>query len=188
VLEEAAAVRSPDGPAVDTRAVSAGPVWGDRDALSRIVRNLLSNAVAHARSRVTVALETAADQVTVTVDDDGPGIPAGDRERVFERFVRLEPDRGAGSGGTGLGLAIARGLAERHGGAVEATDPPAGVGARLILRLPSVLPASAAFDRSDVANTTSPGRLDDTSDGYRAPLWPPSSTTDGLDPSASPPR
>ena len=60
--------------------------------------------------------------------DDGPGIPAGERERVFDRFTRLEPDRGRESGGAGLGLAIVRELVAAHGGTVTLSDAAPGLG------------------------------------------------------------
>jgi signal transduction histidine kinase len=69
------------------------------------------------------------------VRDDGPGIPAADRERVFERFTRLDQARARDTGGAGLGLAIGHEIATRHGGTLTVDDSPAG-GARLILRLP----------------------------------------------------
>jgi signal transduction histidine kinase len=70
------------------------------------------------------------------VADDGPGIPEADRERVFERFTRLDAARGAGTGGTGLGLAIAREIVERHGGTIR-VDPDRDDGARLVIELPA---------------------------------------------------
>jgi len=71
----------------------------------------------------------------VTVDDDGPGVPPDDRERVFERFVRLDDARSRDAGGSGLGLAIVREIAVRHGGSTRLTESPLG-GARAELRLP----------------------------------------------------
>ncbi len=71
----------------------------------------------------------------LTVNDDGPGIPTADAERIFERFTRLDDARSAGDGGAGLGLAIARDIAERHGGSLTLESPAAG-GARFVLRLP----------------------------------------------------
>ena len=75
--------------------------------------------------------------MTLTIDDDGPGIPATDRDRVFERFVRLDEGRGRADGGSGLGLAIAREVARAHGGDVTLADSPLG-GLRAEVRLPAV--------------------------------------------------
>ena len=120
---------------IDAGGVSGAQLTGDRDQLRRAVRNLLENAVRHARARVAVSLVENDTGVTLVVDDDGPGIPAGARERVFERFTRLDEARSRDDGGTGLGLAIARDIVERHGGAIraEAANP---AGARFVVTLP----------------------------------------------------
>ena len=76
-----------------------------------------------------------------SVQDDGPGIPPAERERVFERLHRLESDRGRSSGGAGLGLAIVRAIAVAHGGSVRAVAAAGGRGARIELRLPGYVPA-----------------------------------------------
>jgi signal transduction histidine kinase len=101
--------------------------------LGRLLTNLLSNADRYGDSRVRVSVRGCADQAVVEVVDDGPGIPEEMRERVFERFTRLEHSRSRDTGGSGLGLPIARDIARAHGGTLEAADGP---GARLILRLP----------------------------------------------------
>src|SRR5437764_15435639 len=88
--------------------------------------NLLDNALRHARSSVTVTLRTEGAALVVEVADDGPGVPAADRERVFERFARLDPARGSDDGGAGLGLSIAREIAVRHGGRLAFADSPHG--------------------------------------------------------------
>ena len=108
-------------------------VLGDRDALVRVVRNLVENAARHAGS--TVRVTVTADPVELLVDDDGPGIPEGERERVFDRFHRLDSPRSRDAGGAGLGLAIVRELVTSMGGTVVAEQSPAG-GARLRVRLP----------------------------------------------------
>ncbi|WP_251151400.1 HAMP domain-containing sensor histidine kinase [Cellulosimicrobium sp. Marseille-Q4280] len=95
---------------------------GDRAAVARILRNLVDNAVRHATSSVRV---TAAPG-SLVVDDDGPGIDAADRERVFERFTRLDEARERDAGGTGLGLAIARETAREHGDDVVLGESPLG--------------------------------------------------------------
>ncbi|MFF7294504.1 ATP-binding protein [Streptomyces sp. NPDC008265] len=111
------------------------PAAGDPARLERALANLVDNAVRHARTEVLVRAAGADGWVLLEVTDDGPGIPEADRERVFERFVRLDADRGRAAGGTGLGLAIAREIARAHGGDVRALPAPAG-GARLVLRVP----------------------------------------------------
>ncbi|HEY0215382.1 MAG TPA: HAMP domain-containing sensor histidine kinase [Cellulomonas sp.] len=108
-----------------------GRALGDAVALGRVVRNLLDNAVRHATAEVRV---TVADG-RVVVEDDGPGVPADQRERVFERFVRLDDARARPEGGSGLGLAIAREVAREHGGDVRLTATDGG-GLRATLTLP----------------------------------------------------
>ncbi|MEO8749836.1 MAG: HAMP domain-containing sensor histidine kinase [Allobranchiibius sp.] len=110
------------GVRVDASAVSAGQVLGDRAALDRIARNLLDNAVRHAHTSVVVRLESTPGEVVLTVGDDGPGIAPADRQRVFERFTRLDDARGRDAGGAGLGLAIVHDVVIRHGGKVRITD------------------------------------------------------------------
>lgn len=121
---------------VDTGRVSAGRVHGRREQLQRVVRNLLDNAARHADSRVAVGLVTDDQVVELTVDDDGPGIPPDDRERVFERFTRLDDGRARDAGGLGLGLSMVKAITEHHGGTVVIEDAPIG-GARLRVRLPA---------------------------------------------------
>ncbi|MDK1346455.1 HAMP domain-containing sensor histidine kinase [Streptomyces sp. 378] len=117
--------------------VDAEPVEvsGSRGQLGRVLANLLDNAERHARSAVTVSVRRAGDRAVVGVADDGDGVPEGDRERIFERFVRLDDARSRDDGGAGLGLAIARDVAVRHGGTLTAGRGPAG-GALFELRLP----------------------------------------------------
>ncbi|WP_405788401.1 sensor histidine kinase [Streptomyces sp. NBC_01367] len=111
------------------------PASGDPARLERALANLVDNAVRYARAEVVVRAAAHDGWAVLEVTDDGPGIPEEDRDRVFERFVRLDADRGRASGGTGLGLAIAREIARAHGGDVRALPAPAG-GARLLLRIP----------------------------------------------------
>ncbi|MGA5302618.1 ATP-binding protein [Nucisporomicrobium flavum] len=112
-------------------------VAGDRDALARVVANLLDNAVRHAASAVRLAVAADGAYRRITVADDGPGIPAADRERVFDRFTRLDDARARDAGGSGLGLAIVRELVRRHHGTVvlKGTTPPPGLSAEV--RLPT---------------------------------------------------
>ncbi|CAL9455049.1 ATP-binding protein [Streptomyces sp. enrichment culture] len=116
-----------------------GPVSvaGSRGQLGRVLANLLDNAQRHARSAVEVSVRRDGDTAVVAVADDGEGVPAADRERIFERFVRLDAARSRDDGGAGLGLAIARDVAVRHGGTLTVHDAPAG-GALFELRLPGV--------------------------------------------------
>lgn len=111
----------------------SGAAVGDPPALGRVVRNLVDNAVRHAASRVRVTVGPG----TVTVDDDGAGIPAADRDRVFERFVRLDEARQREAGGSGLGLAIVREIAREHGGDVTLSRAPlGGLRARVVVPTP----------------------------------------------------
>jgi signal transduction histidine kinase len=116
--------------------VLAGRVRGDRGDLERLVRNLIDNAERYGSGRVVVGLAEHQGTVRLAVADDGPGIPADDRERVFDRFTRLDDSRSSSAGGTGLGLAIVRAIAERHGGSVRVDDGPLG-GAELVVTLPA---------------------------------------------------
>jgi two-component system, OmpR family, sensor kinase len=112
-------------------------VYGDPDALERVLRNLIDNALAAIRptGRIDVQLRRCNGNVEALVVDDGPGVPEQHRQRIFERFVRLDP----GKPGHGLGLAIARRIAHQHHG--DLTCDPAPKGARFTLWLPVGLPA-----------------------------------------------
>jgi signal transduction histidine kinase len=103
-------------------------------ALKRALRNLIENAVAYGK-RARVALAAGPGEITVTVEDDGPGIAHADLERVFEPFVRLEGSRSRETGGIGLGLAIARSVVRAHGGDIALANRPEG-GLRATVRLP----------------------------------------------------
>lgn len=123
------------------RITASEPLWteGEPEALRRVVANLVDNAVRHATSSVVLAAVPEGDRQLVTVTDDGPGIPAADRERVFDRFTRLDDARDRDAGGAGLGLAIARELVHRHGGTIRLTDAAPGLRAEVRLpRLPDV--------------------------------------------------
>lgn len=117
------AVRGADSPAV---------AEVDRAALHRALDHLVANAARHAASRVEVTV----DGTSIHVDDDGTGIPAEQRARVVERFVRLDEARARDAGGSGLGLAVAADVARAHGGSLAITDSPLG-GARVSLALSS---------------------------------------------------
>ncbi len=115
----------------------AAALWttGDRDALGRVVANLLDNAVRHAAATVTLTVARDGAYQLISVRDDGPGIPAADRERVFDRFTRLDDARARDAGGSGLGLAIVRELVRRHGGTITLGDAEPGL--RADVRLPT---------------------------------------------------
>lgn len=133
VLAEAARRR---GVSVDVGAVSAGRVRGTREGCERVLVHLLDNAARHAETAVTVGLATAGGTVTLTVDDDGPGIPEADRARIFERFTRLEAARTRDTGGAGLGLAVVAATVASMGGTVAVDDAPLG-GARFVVTFPA---------------------------------------------------
>ncbi|MDT7548764.1 MAG: hypothetical protein QOE84_1158, partial [Actinomycetota bacterium] len=116
-------------------------VRGDADALRRVVDNLRSNAQRHG-SVVHVRTSVVDGDAVLDVDDDGPGIPEAERDRVFERWVRLDDARARSEGGNGLGLALVREIARSHGGDVTVLTSPTG-GARLRVRLPLAQPVSS---------------------------------------------
>jgi len=137
VFEEAQRLRDATALRVDTTRVSAGRVSGDRAALWRALRNLGDNAVRHATSQVAFALSEQDGAVVLDVDDDGPGIAAPDRQRVFERFVRLDDARDRDAGGSGLGLAIVAEVVGAHRGTITVGNSGLG-GARFEVRLPAI--------------------------------------------------
>ncbi|GAA2844561.1 HAMP domain-containing sensor histidine kinase [Streptosporangium fragile] len=111
-------------------------VQGNRLQLTRLLTNLLANAERHAMSEVRIRVAGEDGEAVLEVTDDGLGIPPEERERVFQRFTRLDSARSRDAGGTGLGLPIARDIAVAHQGKLYAADSANGRGARLILRLP----------------------------------------------------
>ena len=137
VFDEAARLRAADGLTVDVSAVSAGRVAGDPAHLARVLRNLADNARRHATSTVRFSVTDDGARVVVAVDDDGHGVPAAERDRVFERFVRLDEARARDDGGSGLGLAIVSEIVRAHGGTVSVTDSDLG-GARFVVQLPTL--------------------------------------------------
>ena len=129
--------RRGQGEAVDLTSeppFSEAIVLGDRLALRRVVANIVDNAIKYGRV-AHLRLSLGQDTVVVTVDDEGPGIPADRRQAMLEPFNRLEGSRNRATGGAGLGLAVARSLVEAHGGTVEIATAPAG-GARVVVELP----------------------------------------------------
>jgi signal transduction histidine kinase len=116
---------------------------GDPAALSRVLRNLIDNAARHATSRLGVEVRPESGRVRVTVSDDGPGIALADRQRVFDRFVRLDADRSRSAGGAGLGLAIVREIVAAHWGSVTIGGAD-GHGTTVSVQLPTTnLPDSS---------------------------------------------
>jgi len=151
VFAEADKLRSSTTLQVEVGSVSAGRVDGDSHALQRLLRNLVDNAARHAVARISLGLSERGPSgsppngpgpvdgprtVTLTVADDGPGIPEADRTRVLERFVRLDTARTRGDGGGGLGLAIVAEVARAHHATVRIDDGPLG-GARIELEFPA---------------------------------------------------
>jgi signal transduction histidine kinase len=134
MLTEARRLRD-RGIAVDTSGVGPGRVHGDERMLARALRNLADNAARHATTRVAVAVRARGETVEVSIDDDGSGIPPADRERVLERFVRLDEGRARDAGGSGLGLAIVAEVVRAHHGSLRVEDSPLG-GARFVAVFP----------------------------------------------------
>jgi len=120
---------------VDTSGVRAVWLRGAAAALRRMVRNVGENAVRHASSRVDVTLVERGEEVVLTIDDDGPGIPATERARVLQRFVRLDDARSRDEGGSGLGFSIVDEVVRAHGGSMSIEQSPLG-GARIVITLP----------------------------------------------------
>ena len=147
-------LRQVTGVRIELNAVAVR-VAGDELRLEQVVRNLVENAARAARSVVRVGVTRHTDGVAalamVTVDDDGAGIPDEDRERVFERFVRLDESRSRRSGGSGLGLAIVRQIVQAHGGSVRVSTSPLG-GASVQIALPAPDPAADDLEAPDAAH------------------------------------
>jgi signal transduction histidine kinase len=121
-------VSAADGPAVYASA--------NAEELARVLANLVDNAVRHASTSVVLDVGVEGGLAVLTVVDDGPGIPAGERERVFERFARLDDARDRDAGGTGLGLPIVRELLRRSDGSISLHDNPRGPGLAAVIHLP----------------------------------------------------
>jgi signal transduction histidine kinase len=114
-------------------------VAGDPERIQQVVMNLLDNAVRFSPRPGVIAMQARRDgaAVRLEVDDEGPGIPPDELERVFERFARVDGARGSNSGGAGLGLAISRWIVELHGGTIHA-ETRAPHGSRMVVSLPAV--------------------------------------------------
>jgi two-component system OmpR family sensor kinase len=133
--------------------VPDGTLRADEDRLAQVVRNLARNAVEHTAADGLVRVCVSAQPrgwIEVAVEDDGPGIPPEQHDRVFDRFHRVDSARARGKGGAGLGLAIARAIVEAHGGRIAAGASPEG-GARVAFRLPGFRPAGRGAGRRGAA-------------------------------------
>jgi signal transduction histidine kinase len=143
VLAEVGRAREMGGVPIRVDAFVPARVRGDASELGRVVRNLLENAQRHAAALVTVELSVQNGTVALAVGDDGPGIPPDDRERVFERFTRLDEARDRDHGGAGLGLAIVRDVLRLHGGDIRVEEGGPG-GARFVVTLPAAAEPAAS--------------------------------------------
>jgi two-component system sensor histidine kinase SenX3 len=112
-------------------------VFGDRDQLSMAIHNLVENAINYSPENTNVSISTSLEDeiVTISVADQGIGIPEADLERIFERFYRVDPARSRETGGTGLGLSIVKHVAAKHGGEIKVWSSQ-NVGSTFALRLP----------------------------------------------------
>jgi two-component system OmpR family sensor kinase len=144
------------GPLADAHEVRVdaeeAAVCGARDELHRLTLNLIENAIKHTPPGTTITVRSGVEdeQAVLAVRDDGPGVPPELRDRIFERFVRGEGDRG---GSSGLGLAIVRSVAESHGGTVTLEEAAPGQGASFVVRLP-LAPLGGADDAAPAATPT----------------------------------
>ena len=134
--DEIAAFRNRFPDATIARQLEPVRIQGDSDALRRVVANLLDNAHRHGGGRVAIELTHHADQYRLTIDDDGEGVPSQYRQRIFERFARLDTSRSRRAGGSGLGLAIVGEIVQEHHGTVTVDDSDLG-GARFTIVLPT---------------------------------------------------
>ncbi len=145
VLGEAELLRARGRVSVDLGAMGAAKIVGDREQLYRVIRNLCDNAERHAFSKVSISLSSDGGWIELNVQDDGPGIPIDERERIFERFARVDQGRDRPTGGTGLGLAIVQEIVYAYHGTIsvadcssssKATPTPTPSGACFTVRLP----------------------------------------------------
>jgi signal transduction histidine kinase len=139
-------------------------VIGDPRRLGQVVRNVLDNADRHAVSRISIKVQSTNDGALITIDNDGPPVPGPDRERIFERFVRLDQSRSRESGGSGLGLAIAAGIMTAHHGWIRTGDTPDG-GCRFELGFPRTAADHLGDDAAAAGAGSAKGR-DDTGQGF----------------------
>jgi signal transduction histidine kinase len=147
---------------IDTTNVGPGQVLGNDDDLASLVDNLLENAARHARSDIAVSLREGAGTVELAVDDDGPGIDPADRDRIFERFTRLDEARSRDRGGAGLGLAIVQAIVDAYDGSIRVEDSSLG-GARFVIQLPASTlgdPSDAKHEHTARDSTPPPDRVE----------------------------
>jgi signal transduction histidine kinase len=138
--------------------VRAGVVVpADSGALRQILLNLLDNAVKYGGPErvITVGIDRRDDKAVITVDDQGTGVPADARQRIWEPYSRLAPAAASAVAGTGIGLAVVRDLVTQHGGSVRVEDAPGG-GARFVVELPDAQPAAAPGDAAAAAHSQVP--------------------------------
>lgn len=146
-IVRAEAARARHIPVTFPPSLPSATVAGHRVHLERVVANLLDNASRHAHSTVQIKVTVEGDDIVITVEDDGPGIPEADRERVFDRFTRLDEGRARSDGGAGLGLALVRTIVKRHHGTVSIGAARIG-GATVEVRLPAT-----AHEKGGTAST-----------------------------------
>jgi signal transduction histidine kinase len=133
VIRAVEPIRARNAVKVDISKVEGGRILGDAGQMTRLITNLLDNAEQHAVDRITVELHTTGGTVELIIADDGPGIPVVDRERIFERFTRLDAARQRQHGGAGLGLAIVKSIADAHNAIITVDD--SNHGARILVAL-----------------------------------------------------
>ena len=142
------------GRAVSLSGTGHGRVLGRLLALKRAFWNVVGNAVKYGSHVTVIVVETPAG-FAITVEDDGPGIPDGDMERVFQPFVRLEESRGRETGGSGLGLTIARAVVLAHGGETTLANRPEG-GLRVTITLPRLAQPEQQLAQAIAGDMVSP--------------------------------
>ena len=149
-------------------------VYGDHALLVTAVRNLLDNAVAYSgeNTRVGVGVSVVGDLVEIAVVDQGIGISAGEQQRVFERFYRVDPARSRDTGGTGLGLSIVKHIAADHGGEVTMWSEP-GRGSTFTLRIPAADPTAVEASPSGTEGAEDAGGAENTDGAADVPVTPP---------------
>jgi len=133
----AAAIAAHPGRSVEVSATDAGSLQADRLRLHQAIAAVVDNAMTHteASANVHLAALSTADDLVITISDEGPGINSDDVDRVFDRFYRGDEARARSTGGSGLGLSITRSIIEAHGGTITAADGPDG-GAMFTILLP----------------------------------------------------
>jgi signal transduction histidine kinase len=136
VLTDCSRRSVPDGISLRADPLRRAVVLGSESQLSRMISNLVDNALRCTHSTVELSVTVSQGWARIAVTDDGPGIPEADWERVWGRFVRLDDNRSRTSGGSGLGLAIVREIAAAHGGEAQVGDASAHRGAEFVIRLP----------------------------------------------------